>query len=345
MPLPPAHTATGQLHEQLLVEQGRLAPDQTTQGRAAVQLKQNAAYAQYLVDQMGEQAAFQRLQQERRQLPPGWLPDTKRALEFGTQRRLTDAQIETGRHNRAMESRQAAADAAAASRPQWQVVEGPEGEQYQVDLRGGQKPRPVMLPTAGGPQQAVKRRDLGANELEALRENAQQLAQAMKALGMARGEQVEGQAGDTDATGLKGYVPDIILQRLDSGGVATRAQVGNIGSLRIKQRSGGAVPAAEMARLQPFIPAETDDPDVVREKLGLFINEYAKMLEEDVAAYKASNRRVPMALERFVGDRVSAGRGVMAGRLQAQGALGGAPDPAALLQAIEAELARRRGGR
>lgn len=113
--------------------------------------------------------------------------------------------------------------------------------------------------------------------------------------------------------------------------------------MKIKQRSGGAVPAGEIARLKPFVPAATDSPQVVREKLALFATEYAKMLEEDISAYKAANRRVPKALESFVGERVGMARGVVGGR-KAESALSGQPDPADILKAIEAELARRRGG-
>ncbi len=81
----------------------------------------------------------------------------------------------------------------------------------------------------------------------------------------------------------------------------------------------------------------------MREKLGLFANEYAKMLEEDVGAFKAANRRVPVALDNYVKERVGMARGVMSGRLKANESLTGQADPAVVLQAIQAELARRSG--
>lgn len=237
-------------------------------------------------------------------------------------------------------SPQRAAQDRAAETSRWQTFEDAEGNVWERDTTGRERPRQLM--TGGKP--VVKTKELTSSELEALRENAQQVAQVIKALGMMRGETVEGQAGDTEATGWKGFLPDFALQRIDKEGVPTRAVVGNVGSLRIKQRSGGAVPAAEMARLKPFVPAETDDPQTVRDKLALFANEYAKMLEEDVDAFKSGNRRVPVALQKFVTDRVGMARGVMSGRQKAAEALSGQMDPAAVLKAIQDELARRGGG-
>lgn len=319
-------------------------PSQRQPAPQADPMSANAAYAQYLVDTMGEQAAFQKLQSERIQLPRGWVPDFERGMKIGNQRRLQQVLDETRRSHQENERIRLLQAQRERYAPKWKQIEDAEGNLFLVDETGRHQTRPVLLPGGeGGPRQAVKYKDLGANELESVRENAQQLAQVIKALGMMRGETVEGQAGDPEATGWKGLLPNIILQRIDPEGNPTRAQVGNVGSLRIKQRSGGAVPAAEMARLKPFIPNETDTADTARQKLGLFATEYAKMLEEDVSAFKASNRRVPKALESYVGERVKAARGVVSGR-PAGAALSGAPDPQELLQAIQAELARRRGG-
>ena len=66
-----------------------------------------------------------------------------------------------------------------------------------------------------------------------------------------------------DATGLKGYVPDYILNQANvrgySDGVSARANVADIGSMTVKDRSGASVTAAEAPRLKPFIPATTKD--------------------------------------------------------------------------------------
>lgn len=70
-----------------------------------------------------------------------------------------------------------------------------------------------------------------------------------------------------NAVGLKGLVPEIALQRLDPAGVNARADIADIGSLVIHDRSGAAVTISEAPRLRPFIPQVTDTPDTVRRKL------------------------------------------------------------------------------
>ena len=213
------------------------------------------------------------------------------------------------------EASTAKALADSGGKPQWDQIEDAEGRVWERDKTGRLPARPVFLPTGtgGAREQVTKMKDIGAPELEALRENAQGAVNAARALRLLRGETVESVTGDTEATGLKGYVPDVVLQRMDTVGVPTRAAVGNIGSLRIKQRSGGAVPAAEMDRLKPFVPRETDSPDTARTKLQGFLNEYAKMMEEDIAYYKAANRRVPQALQRRAQEAIETARTVAAG--------------------------------
>lgn len=74
-----------------------------------------------------------------------------------------------------------------------------------------------------------------------------------------------------DAFGMQNYLPDMATQRMPGkgykGGVDARAQIADIGSLKIHDRSGAAVTAQEFPRLRPFIPAATDDPQVVKQKL------------------------------------------------------------------------------
>ena len=185
---------------------------------------------------------------------------------------------------------------------------------------------------------ALREKDLSGRELEDLRENMQGLEAAKRAYALMSGRTYEGVKGDKNATGLKGYVPNIFLQRLDPEGVATRGPVGNIGSLKIKQRSGGAVPAAEMDRLNPFVPRETDAPDVARSKLEGFIREYTKMLQEDVGAFTESGRKIPVGLRKMIDDRIGAARGDLPGG-------GGNDEAKAVLQAIQAELANRQRSR
>lgn len=49
--------------------------------------------------------------------------------------------------------------------------------------------------------------------------------------------------------------------------IDARAQVSNIGSLKLHERSGAAVTAAEYPRLAPFIPSASDPPETVKTKL------------------------------------------------------------------------------
>ena len=70
-----------------------------------------------------------------------------------------------------------------------------------------------------------------------------------------------------NAVGLKGYTPDMVLNRSDPEGTAARAALADIGSLKLHERSGAAVTASETPRLKPFIPAITDDYNTALTKL------------------------------------------------------------------------------
>lgn len=229
------------------------------------------------------------------------------------------------------------------SRQRYDIRSGPNGELLYVPKDPG-----YGLPTVPvrGPDREplLDTQALSASELDALRENAQQIFQATRALKLMRGETVDGETGDPTATGWEGYIPD--MMRLIPGvipmmggqeGVATRASVGNIGSLRIKQRSGGAVPAQEMGRLRPFVPAEGDPEEVVRTKLVGFVNEYARMLEEDLGHFQTSGRRVPKALETMVKESIKSSRGsLFPGRME--------PSQDDYRRRLMQEIQRRRGG-
>lgn len=70
-----------------------------------------------------------------------------------------------------------------------------------------------------------------------------------------------------DATGYKGYLPNVVLSRVDPEGVDVRAGIADIGSLVLHERSGAAVTAAESPRLLPFIPLATDENATAVKKL------------------------------------------------------------------------------
>lgn len=86
--------------------------------------------------------------------------------------------------------------------------------------------------------------------------------------------------GDKEATGFKGYWPDWIVQRADKQGIDARAQIADLGSMVIHDRSGAAVTAAEFPRLRPFIPSDKDDPETARKKLRRFVAEYTAINED-----------------------------------------------------------------
>jgi hypothetical protein len=80
-----------------------------------------------------------------------------------------------------------------------------------------------------------------------------------------------------DSLGAWNTLPDAVRQRTDPNGVKVRAMISDIGSMKIHDRSGAAVSASEFPRLRPFVPAVTDAPDTVVEKLRLFKQEYEAM--------------------------------------------------------------------
>lgn len=71
-----------------------------------------------------------------------------------------------------------------------------------------------------------------------------------------------------DVVPFLGGVSDYVNQRADPRGVAARAQIANIGSLVIHDRSGAAVTISEFPRLAPFVPRVGDTPQVIRTKLA-----------------------------------------------------------------------------
>ena len=74
-------------------------------------------------------------------------------------------------------------------------------------------------------------------------------------------------SGTEEATGIKGYLPDMALNRMYPEGTEARAAVADIGSLVMHERSGAAVTASESPRLKPFIPLITDDKTTALKKL------------------------------------------------------------------------------
>ena len=70
-----------------------------------------------------------------------------------------------------------------------------------------------------------------------------------------------------DAVGIKGGLPQSIVNRIDEKGIPVRAAIADIGSLVLHDRSGAAVTASEEPRLLPFIPTPSDTSKSAKEKL------------------------------------------------------------------------------
>ena len=77
------------------------------------------------------------------------------------------------------------------------------------------------------------------------------------------------------------YVPEWLSAGAGQAGVPARALVGNVGSLKIHDRSGATVTAAETPRLRPFIPdIRFDASETIKQKLEMFKFEYQNMVDE-----------------------------------------------------------------
>lgn len=92
-----------------------------------------------------------------------------------------------------------------------------------------------------------------------------------------------------DALGAKNVLPDAVTQRIPgkgfSGGVDVRSLIADIGSLKIHDRSGAAVTAAETPRLKPFIPSVADTPEAAITKLQQLKMDPMANLDEAQAFY------------------------------------------------------------
>jgi len=174
---------------------------------------------------------------------------------------------------------------------------------YQPSSGGGLTPipgGPADLSTIAAQAEARRNSDLKpvpSPVAKGMIENSQNLRKARAALALIQGRPVGELQGDPNATGLKGFAPDFILQRLDPAGVDTRAAIADLGSMVIHDRSGAAVTASEYPRLVPFIPRDRDDPAVVEKKLKRFIQEY-EAVEQDYAGMYSEDQgyKVPKSL-------------------------------------------------
>jgi len=167
------------------------------------------------------------------------------------------------------------------NQPKGQIVQSDQGVVL-VDQRTG-KSTPVMAPD--GTPLAPKLKDVPTAASSAIMSNAQNINKVQQAIDLLDGKNAGALKGDSNATGLKGYLPQPILNRMDPDGVDTRAMITDIGSLVLHDRSGAAVTASETPRLLPFIPLPTDDNATARKKLVRFKQIYEQEQQAYLDAY------------------------------------------------------------
>lgn len=120
---------------------------------------------------------------------------------------------------------------------------------------------------------------------------------------------LKGVAGDPNAVGPWNYVArGPVANWWQPGGAEARAMVADIGSLKIHDRSGAAVTAAESPRLAPFVPMVTDTASVVKTKLEKFAKEYRNILTDQYQVYgPASNYRALAPVENILKSQPPSG--------------------------------------
>lgn len=158
----------------------------------------------------------------------------------------------------------------------------------QPSNRPGTAPQLLRDPVTGQPMKAAsteKLKPVPPNINTAISENRAALGKIDAAISAIQ--------ANPAALGAKNYIPDPLIQRADPSGVDVRARVADIGSLKIHDRSGAAVSAAEFPRLRPFIPAATDTPQVAATKLRQLRAEYQTMLEDARLTYSRENGYMP----------------------------------------------------
>jgi hypothetical protein len=143
----------------------------------------------------------------------------------------------------------------AAPAPLERVFDTKTGSQELVD-RADIRANPGRYKPLGAEE---KLKNIPETINKALTGNASSISQIDKAIDAA--------TKNPNAIGLKGNLPQAILNRTDPQGVETRALITDIGSAIVHDRSGAAVAASERPGLVPFIPQATDDAETAIKKL------------------------------------------------------------------------------
>jgi hypothetical protein len=151
------------------------------------------------------------------------------------------------------------------------AVVGPDGKPVFVSRENAIGKTPAVKETAD--------RVIPASIVKAYTENSTALRKIDDAV-----KEVDAYPG---AFGLQNVRGDALSQRIDPKGVTARAIIADIGSLKIHDRSGAAVTAAETPRLLPFIPTVNDKAETIKKKLALFKKEYEAIQADISSMYSA----------------------------------------------------------
>jgi hypothetical protein len=252
----PQHVATALQH---LADIGVVSPEQTQQAIAGI--PQNPAdIPAYL--QQHKMAVMSSLDQMKYTTP-----DSNTALTAKTSADNNRATVAQAERSSIRAAGTAAAGQAQAERhfnatPKGVIVQTESGPML-ADPRTGA----AMPITENGQPVGSKLKPIPASVNTAIIANSQSLTQLDKTIALLEGQSVAGQVGDTSATGVKGYLPQQMLNAIDPKGIDARAGVADIGSLKLHDRSGAAVTASESPRLMPFIPTATDSNETALKKL------------------------------------------------------------------------------
>lgn len=114
-------------------------------------------------------------------------------------------------------------------------------------------------------------------------ESLRQVEQALNDLDPDKGGRPQSIGWGTGALG------DKFTQFNDPGGTNVRADIGQIGAVKIHDLSGAAVSASEAPRFQPFVPTVTDQPNVARDKLSKFRDSLKAQIGEALNFYGPEN--------------------------------------------------------
>jgi len=90
-----------------------------------------------------------------------------------------------------------------------------------------------------------------------------------------------------------GMLGEMYTQWNDPEGTDVRADVGEIGAVKIHDLSGAAVSASEAPRFTPFVPSTSDQPEAARTKLIKFRERLEQQIREALDYYQPKNGYLP----------------------------------------------------